>query len=156
MPMFNALKAQQEFEKLLSARSLKVPTLGLLDGAEAMFDFYGNMRPSGRVFEQHDDADMLLFQWGTYDWGEGEHFELDLTRQLIFSDQVEDEDIWQLHLTFWFEPGDELRALSRGDKWCETLSALPRFREYVLRSVAVRTCIQHPIKRVVLDYECAG
>jgi hypothetical protein len=26
------------------------------------------------VFEQQEDADMLLFQWGTYDWGTGEHF----------------------------------------------------------------------------------
>lgn len=26
---------------------------------------------------------MLLFQWGTYDWGHGPHFEVDLTRELI-------------------------------------------------------------------------
>ena len=51
------------------------------EGCGALFDFYGDNRPQGGVFEQHEDADMLLFQWGTYDRGTGEHFAFNLTRQ---------------------------------------------------------------------------
>ena len=62
--------------------------------------------------------------------GTGEHFSLNLTRQLVVCEGAEDEDIWQLRLTFEFEPDNELRALSRGYKWCGSLSELPEFREF--------------------------
>ena len=128
----------------------------LADGFEALFDFYRDMRPRGRAFAEHEDADMLLFQWGTNDWGKGEHFSIDLTRQLIVCEEAEDDDIWQLSLTFEFEPNDELRALGRGDKWCQSLRELPEFREYVHRSAAFTTCTRHQVRRIVLDYGCAG
>jgi hypothetical protein len=52
------------------------------------------------------DGDMLLFQWGTYDWGMGKSFEIDLTRQTI--DDLDDVDaqtdsMRQLHITLKFE-----------------------------------------------------
>ena len=56
------------------------------------------------------------FNGGTYDWGSGDHFELDLTRQVILPDEEDDDAIWQLHLTYRFSPSDELhpRVLHRG------------------------------------------
>jgi hypothetical protein len=107
------------------------------------------------VFEQQEEADMLLFQWGTYDWGTGEHFAFNLTRQLIVGDG-EDDDIWQLSLTFEFELDNELRALRGGNKWCGSLPELPEFREYVHRSAAFTTCGERQIRRTVLDYGIAG
>jgi len=59
--------------------------------------------------------------WGTYDWGTGEQFAFNLTRQLIVCEDAEDEDIWQLSLTFEFEADNELRALGNGDNWCHSL-----------------------------------
>ena len=55
-----------------------------------MLRFYGDESVAGC----RDDGagDMLLYQWGTYDWGAGESFEFDITRQLIFADD-EDDDI---------------------------------------------------------------
>jgi hypothetical protein len=154
--MFNPQNARQEFEKFLSDRGLHQRDLNLADGCEALFDFYRYLRPRGRVFEQQEDADMLLFQWGTYDWGTGEHFSFNLTRQLIVSEDAEDDDIWQLGLTFEFEPDNELRTLGRGDKWCCSLSDLPEFREYVYRSAAFTTCTAHQIRQTVIDYGVAG
>ena len=55
-----------------------------------MLAFYESMR-----FDDVDlaaDGDMLLYQWGTYDWGRGASFEFDITRQLILG-AGEDEDI---------------------------------------------------------------
>jgi hypothetical protein len=44
---------------------------------------------------------MLLFQWGTYDWGTGEHFGFNLTRQLIGEGRVDDAcGNWVLRSSF--------------------------------------------------------
>jgi hypothetical protein len=154
--MFDPRNARQEFEKFLGGRNLNERDLNLADGCEALLDFYRDLRPQGPVFQQHEDADMLLFQWGTYDWGAGEHFTFNLTRQLILSEDAKDDDIWQLGLTFEFEPNNELRALGRGNKWCFSLSGLPEFREYLYRSAAFTTCTEHHILRTIIEYGIAG
>ncbi|MDR1047352.1 MAG: hypothetical protein LBL64_06215 [Treponema sp.] len=46
------------------------------------------------------DGDMLLFQYGSYDWGKGRFFEFNITRQFI--KQNEDEP-YQLLMTLFFE-----------------------------------------------------
>src|SRR5690554_5476422 len=66
-------------------------------GLRALIDFYANVRADG--YDPGADEDMLLFQWGTYDWGEGERFEIDLVRQVMVN-----EAIWQLHLTYRYPP----------------------------------------------------
>ncbi len=152
--MFAAENALQEFERFLSRRGLAVATLSVASGSAAMLDFYREHRPAECA--QMPDGDMLLFQWGTYDWGEGEHFQLDLTRQLIVSDEAEDEDIWQLSLTFLFEPVDDLRALGAGNAWCDSVQALPKFRTDVSRSAALAACSARPLVRATLRYDCAG
>jgi hypothetical protein len=152
--MFAAENALQEFEAFLSRRGLAVATLSVGSGSAAMLDFYQDHRPAECA--QISDGDMLLFQWGTYDWEQGEHFQLDLTRQLILSDDAEDEDIWQLSLTFLFEPADELRALDAGNAWCDTVQALPQFRADVSGSAAFAACCGRPLKRATLRYDCAG
>ena len=153
--MFDPLNARQEFERFLGARGLHERDLNLADGCEAFFDFYRDLRPQGRVFEL-EDADMLLFQWGTYDWGRGELFSFNLTRQLIVSEDGEDEDIWQLGFTFEFEPDKELTVLGSGNKWCHSLSQLFEFREYVYRSAAFTTCTERQIRQIVIEYGVAG
>jgi hypothetical protein len=48
-----------------------------------------------------DDGDMLLFQYGTHDWGNGKYFEFDITRQFIKSNE---DEPYQLSMTLFFEP----------------------------------------------------
>ena len=48
-----------------------------------------------------DNADTLLFQYGTYDWGNGKFFEFDITRQFI---KPYENKPYQLSMTFYFEP----------------------------------------------------
>ena len=154
--MFGPQNARREFEAILRGRGLQEHDLHLIDGCEAFFDFYRDRRPSGRLFEQQDDADMLLFQWGSFDWGTGEHFAFNLTRQIIVCENAEDEDIWQLRLTFEFDAEDELRLLGNGNKWCHSLLELPEFREHVRRSNAFTACAERQVRRTVLDYGIAG
>jgi hypothetical protein len=167
--MFEPANAREEFRIFLNQKGLSEHALSLRDGIEAMFDFYRDMRANGCLLEKEED--MLLFQWGTYDWGEGKHFSVDLTRQLIFhvptedelaedepaeDETAEDEDFWQLSLTFEFEPIDQLRALGRGNKWCDSLTELDEFRQYVLRSAPFTAGTQYHARRMTLEYGCAG
>ena len=152
--MFAAEDALQEFQAFLNRRGLAVATLSVASGSAAMFDFYQDLRPAG--CEQIPDGDMLLFQWGTYDWGEGEHFQLGLTRQLILSDDAEDEDIWQLSLTLLFDATDDFKAIGAGNEWCDSVQALPRFRTDVGGSAPFIACSTRQHLRVTLHYDCAG
>ena len=54
---------------------------------------------------QKEGEDSLLFQWGIFDWGEGEHFEIDVTRQLAPDNR---DEIQHLHTTLLFEISNEL------------------------------------------------
>jgi hypothetical protein len=79
---------------------------------------------------------MLLFQWGTFDWGEGPRFELDITRQFIEDDEQDDDAISQLCLTFRFEPTAERDALGDGNRWCDGLAEIAGFRQFAMSSAA--------------------
>jgi hypothetical protein len=63
-------------------------------------------------------GDGMLAQYGTYDWGDGEHFEHDMTRQFSFSDDDGEYDgMAQLHCSFRYEPIAELRAIEARNLW---------------------------------------
>jgi hypothetical protein len=77
--------AKREFEKLLREQSPPWHLRGPRDMVSAMIIFYRDLRAEDCRFES--DGDMLLFQFGTYDWGNGPRFEFDVTRQLIAEGQ---------------------------------------------------------------------
>ncbi len=100
---------------------------------EAVCDLYKNTRFSGSYGE---DVDMLLFQHGVFDWGVGEYFELDLTRQVI---QGVDKII-QIRSTFYFEPNEQLRAIGSETHWCRSLKELDDFVAQIQGSEAYIAC----------------
>ena len=75
--------------------------------------------------------DILLYQWGTYDWGNGKYFELDITRQFIEAELEDDDAISQLSLTYKYQPSAELDALGTSNCWED---ATPDFRRFILTS----------------------
>jgi hypothetical protein len=157
MSMFHPTRALEVFRAFLHGRGLQEATVSVAEGFEAMLDFYRDMQATGCTFEA---ADMLLFQWGTYNrpppYGVGEVFDLGLTRQLITHEESEDDDIWQLALNFELEANDELRALGRSHRWCASLQELSRFREHVLASAPFTAGSRLRIRRTTLEYGCAG
>ncbi|MCK7593175.1 hypothetical protein M0G41_05765 [Lysobacter sp. CAU 1642] len=90
------------------------------------------------------EQDMLLFQWGTYDWGEGEHFEADLTRQFIVPGKGDDPALYQLSLTFRYQPSDQLRAVESGEFWCASREEAAPFLAMVCASPAL--AVAQPLK----------
>jgi hypothetical protein len=160
MSMFEHSVALEAFRTFLDGRGLSEATLSIRDGFEAMLDFYETVRAGDCTSES---ADMLLFQWGTYDraflprgGGTGMAFDINIVRQLIPDIQDDDDDIWQLELNFEFEPTDKLRALGRDHRWCHSLQELRDFRDYTLTSEPCRACSDLIIRQRFLDYQCAG
>lgn len=128
--MFAPRSALDACKSFFIQEGINIDVLRLQSTIAAFFDFYRDERAEG--CDVHDDADMLLFDWGTYDWGDGEHFGLSLARQLIYG--ADDENIWQLKLTYAFQPTDAFRSLGSENRWCASPEELNSFRQDVEQS----------------------
>jgi hypothetical protein len=82
-------------------------------------------------------------------------FELDLTRQLIRGDG-EDDDVWQLHLTYRFAPSGALDAIGKGNRWCARPDEVDAFAEFILAHAAIAAVGSRDDGQIQLDYECTG
>ena len=141
------------FLAYLKGRDIDLASAPPTIGFDAMLQFFAHERVDG--CEPVEGADQLLYQWGTHDWGNGPHFELDLARQIVLPGDVDDDAIWQLHLTYEYSaaPGEGIVA---GNKWCATPADLDVFVAFVSRSPALHavTSVEHENVRVY--FECAG
>lgn len=112
---------EADFRSFLRGRA--VASLSPDDALEAMSRFFATVKYPLDGSSPHDD--MLLFQYGVYDWGQGENFEFDITRQVVFEhgdDEDADDHIIQLSLTFRYDPGP-FRALPAVTQWSSELPA---------------------------------
>jgi hypothetical protein len=146
--------AATEFVEFMARRALIRDDLTAEHGVPAMLAYYQEERAEGCSFEH--DADMLLYEWGTYDWGQGQFFQLGITRQLLLNDGGEDEDFWQLRLTFKFSPTDLLRDLRSGQRWCSNPGELAEFESFIRTSGAYRAVAAIMPTAMDLQYDCAG
>ena len=123
----------QEFlkQQRLAPSELTVPQL-----VERTLSFYQSVRATGLATDA--ESDMLLFQWGVFDWGHGEHFEFDITRQFLSSGGFGDDAISQLHCTAYFPPTSELRAIPMANRWCRSVADVESFSAFIRDSAAYR------------------
>ena len=68
------------------------------------------------------DNDMMLFQYGTYDWGAGRFFEFDITRQFM---KPNEDEPYQLSMTLFFEPNE----CERYSSWSNEFETLEKWAE---------------------------
>ena len=124
-------EAETRFRDRLTSAGLSPGSMTSAAGVEAMLAYYAGERADG--CDLAGDGDMLLFQWGTYEWwGQRPAFEVNITRQLIVADDEETEPR-QLRLTFRFEPAVGA-ASGAGNRWCESPDGLSDFRRFVAGS----------------------
>lgn len=142
-------ESAQAFREFIHERGHHVDLLGVSEGVRLMLEFFEE-RTCSAIAEQ--DGDMLLFQWGTYDWGSGRHFEIDITRQFIEAALDDDDAISQLHLTFKFQPDADLEVL-KGDEWCSARSSIAAFRVQVLNHPALTAVSRKRLSSQALTYE---
>ena len=146
-------EALTQFERFVDEGGIPLSSMPPSAAFGQLLRYYAEMRATD--CDEEADQDMLLFQWGTYDWGAGEHFELDLTRQFMQA-SGDDEGIWQLHMTFRFPPEESLRALQSGDKWCRAPHELPYFDQFIRAHPAYLAVADRVDGELALNYECAG
>ena len=145
--------AKAEFETVLHVSGGDVRSLTPRLAFERMTSFFRDVRAED--CDPASDGDMLLYQWGTFNWGQGRRFEFDVTRQLI-PVGGDDDDIWQLHLTIRFDPTDDLTGLGAGDRWCHSSDGLADFIAHVVGTEPFLSIADRADGVVVLDYEIAG
>ncbi len=104
---------------------------------ELVVELYKKYRIENTRVEE--DGDMLLFQWGTYDWGQGQFFEVDLTRQTILAlDDPDDaaDSMRQLRVTLKYEPNSETTKIGEGNKWCHSPGSADEFLAFLKSTTA--------------------
>lgn len=141
-------QSAEMLKQFLGARGLDIEFAPMDQIVDAVLDFYATVPASG--LSSDPDADMLLFQYGVYDWGRGEYFEFDLTRQFILAGEVDDEPISQLRCTTMYEPVAELRVLQASNFWCASRNELDAFRKNILSSPSYQAALSAmPIERAI-------
>jgi hypothetical protein len=70
-------ESKQALQDVAASRGVDLHASTLREGIEAMLAFRAQI-----VCATCSD-DMLLYQWGSYDWGNGRYFEVNITRQFI-------------------------------------------------------------------------
>jgi hypothetical protein len=126
---FKPINSAARFTLFAKQNGVKITECLPIDGFEQALSFYKTVQSVGC---ENDDGDMLLYQWGTYDWDRSRNFELNITRQFV-EFESEDHAISQLSLTFKFLPTSELERLDNGNEWCDASSNLAQF-EVMLKS----------------------
>lgn len=142
--------AKKNLAMRMSDSGIPLNSLTASQGVRLMLAFYRDVRADG--CELDEDGDMLLFQWGTYDFGEGESFQFNITRQFIVAEEEDDAAISQLSLTFHFAPSARMKALSNGNRWCGTPSDLEEFEVFITESKAHQEIGSARPANVTLDY----
>ena len=122
-----------------------VPHVGLVQ----MLSFFETTEAEGCTAPSRD---MLLFEWGTYDWGEGASFELCISRQFIETGAEGEPEISQLRLVFKYAPSSELAAFGEGNRWCNSSTEVSGFAEYIQASPPFRVVAEQEAPSVRLSH----
>ncbi len=127
--------AETSFRRYLGTRDVRVDDADAIDVITAMIDWYEAERAEDTVAIE-DDGDQLLFQWGSYDWGDGPALEIGLSRQLIGLES--DGPIQQLNLVYRYPASAETVKLYDDAWWCRGPLDVPGFRRDVLATDVAR------------------
>lgn len=121
------IESVKAFEDFAAAKGIDLNASTPREGIQAMLDF------RAAIACPACSDDMLLYQWGTYDWGTGKYFEVNITRQFIEVELEDDDAISQLSLTYKYKPSAELELLGASNCWEDEP---PAFRQFILASAS--------------------
>ncbi len=154
LPPADVAGARAAFERFATTWGVDLKSLDAGRALALMSSGYAPQRIGDAALDE--DGDMLLLQWGVYDWGEGPSFEYGLTRQLVCQHDADDDAIWQLGLTLHDRPSPSVAAVGRGNRWCGTPLELVEFQRFALTAPATSAVVGVTPKRVALRFEISG
>jgi hypothetical protein len=149
----NSGDARAAFEGELAQRGLTATTFDAKSLVDLMFDFYTGTRITDADLDE--DGDMLLVEWGTYDWGTGDRpsFQYSVTRQIITSaDDIDDQEMLQLRTVVHYAPSPQTELLGSGSRWCPRPDAVGEFRAWLLGTEATAYALANPSLRSEADF----
>ena len=113
---FDIKNIESEFKKVVHSAILENPEMRVTRALELMVEFYSSSDLKNVDYTVADN-DMLLFQYGIYDWhdGKGENFIVNFTRQFIVK-KFWNEAFYQLRFDLYFPPRD-LRLVTSRNIW---------------------------------------
>jgi len=139
------ITAKAEFEKFIRESGTTIDALAPANSIRLILEFYKQIRADNCPITE--DGDMLLYQWGTYNWGDGTYFQWDITRQFIETGFEGDDGMSQLSLCFYFYPSEEFKELKWGNCWCSSPIKLLDFESYIKTSTAyLKVATTNPTK----------
>ena len=91
--------------------------------------------------------DMLLYQYGVYDWGDenGRHFEIDITRQFMKPSEYEP---YQLHFVLVFPP-EPFEGVGAYETWGDMYDNIDSFVSHIKSTNGFKTAM----KNIPLTYK---
>lgn len=132
-------RAGLSLEKLIPAETLA-----------QMMAFYREVRAERCHLDE--EGDMLHFEWGSFDWGQGETFHVEFTRQFILPGNEDEDGMSQLFVRLHYPATVGLRALGEGSQWCESPDVAAAFEESVLASPAYRAVVTQPSDAITMEW----
>ena len=141
--------AKEHFEKYLSERRLSVEQLDAENALVAMVGFYLDVRADKVATDE--GGDLLLFDWGTYEWEDGPRFQYCITRQFMLPGEV--AECWHLAVTLYYGSDGRTLALDAGERACASFADLDAFLTFVDGAPATRYARRHDPSAIRLDLE---
>jgi hypothetical protein len=141
--------SEDAFRSFLRSQDHDLAELHVGPAIGAWIEFY----KAQRVDDVAEGMDWLWFQFGTYDWGDGPSFQVDLTRQFILQGETDDDATWQMHLVLHFPPDP---ALGSGMHTCEEPTDADEFMRQLLGISPTTQVVDRAPDRVELYLENAG
>jgi hypothetical protein len=129
------------FKKYLKDQGIKEKDISLKTLPDLFLAFYLDV--PFETIDKEEDGDMLLFEYGTFNWGQGANFQIGLTRQLIgmHDDEEEAEDyMYQLQVTLFYNPS-EFESLPAFNKWSNEFSDLNDFKNMIVNSAGYQVAL---------------
>ena len=128
-------RSERALVKIFKARHLNPDLFTVEDMVKTTLGFYGTVRAA---VSPEPDSDMMLFEWGTFDWGNGEFFQVSMTRQFtekrLFGG---DPRLSQLHARVYFDSPTRFATLGKSHIWCHSIEELGDFTLTVMNGSIV-------------------
>lgn len=143
-----AAQVRRDFERH-AARRIDV-SLSPEDSISLMNSFLKSVKYPTEGSTKYDDT--LLFEYGVFDWGQGESFDLKITRQVVFggaNPADADDHIVQISITHRYEPGP-FRPLAIMTQWGCDLPVGQGMAQFAESTPGYRLALQRQPREVTL------
>lgn len=136
-------KSKAEFKRFTKANGVNPLKSSVQEGFGQMFDFFKTTKIDGCY---HEDGDMLLFQWGTYERNGKRLFTIDLTRQFYEIKRGEFAGASHLSLAYHFDAAPDFDLIGGGSRWLHGADDVDEFIDFVMNTDALAAIVRREIK----------